>query len=411
MKILHTSDWHFGRRFERESLLDMQQAFADWMVDTVREEAIDLVVIAGDVYDRAVPADDAVELLDRTLAGIRQAGAVIVLIPGNHDSSSRVGFGEPALGAGGIHVRGSLDRAGEPLFLPFDDGDLAVVPVPYLDPLRYFRRSAVPTSDDEGAAEPQEESSEQDAEPLRSHEAALREALAPAGDAIRKRRVGRSLVVAHAFVAGSVVWSESEKVLPGGKPDRVGGADRVDLRLFEGFSYTALGHLHSPQEFEQGRVAYSGSPLPYSFSETRPKSVRIVEMDPKGRISSEVRPIPIGRGVATLRGTLEEILENPAHESVRNHWIRAQLTDTEVRHNPMGRLRQRFPHAVALEYVTLDGGRGTGLPSLQEVQSFSPALVARRYWEDVRDSEPTPVQARLLEEAIEAARNEIEVGE
>ena len=189
MRILHTSDWHLGRQFERMPLIDDQRAFVEWLVGTVRSDRIDLVAIAGDVYDRSVPPEDAVELLDTAIAELRNAGAIVALIPGNHDNSTRVGFGARAFGVSGIHVRGSIgrDTAGAPILVEFTDGPLAIVPLPFLDPGIYFTRDESGEYPDLGVE--------------RTHEGAMRDALRAT-----REQVGttRSLLLAHAFVAGNV---------------------------------------------------------------------------------------------------------------------------------------------------------------------------------------------------------------
>lgn len=380
MRILHTSDWHLGRQFERMPLIDDQRAFVEWVVDTVREDAIDLVAIAGDVYDRSVPPEDAVELLDLAIAAIRNAGAIVALIPGNHDNNTRVGFGARAFGAFGVHVRGTIDRdlAGQPIVVEFEDGPLAIVPLPFLDPGMYFSRDATGEYPDLGVD--------------RTHEGAMRDALRASREAIAGTR---SLLLAHAFVAGNVETSQSEKTL------RVGGTDRVALDVFEGFSYTALGHIHRPQAFEGGSIAYSGSPLPYSFSEEGAKSVRVVEMAPDGSIEIEAREVPVGRRVATIEGTLDEVLTAKEHAGAENKWVRARLTDDEVRINAMGQLRERFPHAVALEYTGLGGRERFDGPDLEAMERLSPEQITDGYWSDVRQEQLEGERRELLIGAVQ----------
>jgi exonuclease SbcD len=379
MRILHTSDWHLGRQFERMPLIDDQRAFVEWLVETVRKDRIDLVAIAGDVYDRSVPPEDAVELLDTAIAELRNAGAIVALIPGNHDNSTRVGFGARAFGAFGVHVRGTIgrDTAGAPIVHEFADGPLAIVPLPFLDPGMYFTRDESGEYPDLGVE--------------RTHEGAMRDALRSTREQIGSTR---SLLLAHAFVAGEVQTSLSEKTL------RVGGTDRVAVEVFEGFSYTALGHIHRPQTAGSEAIAYSGSPLPYSFSEEGAKSVRIVEMAPDGSIEVEVRAVPVGRGVATIEGTLEELLSGKEHAAAAKKWVRARLTDDEVRTNAMAQLRKRFPHAVALEYTGLQGRARFDGPDIDEVADLTPEQVADGYWADVRGDELEGAKRELLVGAV-----------
>lgn len=232
MRILHTSDWHLGRSFHRESLLDAQTAFVDHLVDTVHAERVDVVAIAGDVYDRALPPVDAVSLLQDALRRIVSAGAKVVLISGNHDSARRLGFGADLLDAAGVYLRTEPSRAWDPIVLD----DVAFYGIPYLEP--------------ELVRAPWELSE-------RTHSAALGHAMSRIRlDAVRHRR---SVVLAHAFVTGGAA-SDSERDIS------VGGVAHVPLSAFDGVDYAALGHLHGRQRMS-GTVRYSGSPLAYSFSE------------------------------------------------------------------------------------------------------------------------------------------------
>ncbi|MEI8336432.1 MAG: exonuclease SbcCD subunit D [Actinomycetes bacterium] len=386
MKILHTSDWHLGRKFVNEDLLATQSDFVDWLVETVRTEKIELVAIAGDVYDRSVPPEEAVALLGRALDDIASTGAQVVMIPGNHDNTTRLGFGERAFGLAGIHIRGSIkpERAGAPFFLDFADGPLAVVAVPFLDPGMYFVRGAdgeYPESKFE-----------------RTHEGALQDAIQTAHSTISERGTKRSLILSHAFVAGDIDSSDSEKVL------RVGGTDRVSLNVFEGFSYAALGHIHKPYSFEENRISYSGSPIPYSFSEEAQKIVRIIEMAPDGSIEVEERAVPIGRRVATITGLLADLLKEEKHSHAADCWVRAILTDNEVRLNPMAQLRTRFPHTIAIENSALDARSQTGGPDVEKIDSLTDEELAEHYWLDVREEKLEGEYRSLLVDAIIAEK-------
>lgn len=329
MRIIHTSDWHIGRRFEREPLDADQRAFLAWLAALVAEEGIDLVVVAGDVYDRALPAEDAVAVLDEGLDALRNAGAELAIISGNHDSARRLGFGARRQAQGGVHVFADVWRAPEPWLYEASGEAVAVVAVPYLDPLT----APAPRSAPDGSAR------------ARTHQHVLVDALADGRSALERFPGVPSVAVAHATVAGSA-RSESEKVLA------IGGADAVDPECFEGFDAVLLGHLHRPQRVgSDGRIAYSGSPLPYSFSEAHTKSVRLLDIARGAVASVREVPVPVGRPVVTLEGTLEALLGDPAFDQYAEHWVAARLTDTTTQVQPMERLRRRFPHAVSVSYA------------------------------------------------------------
>jgi exonuclease SbcD len=388
MRIIHTSDWHIGRRFERESLEDDQRAFLTWLAGLVAEERVDLVVVAGDVYDRSLPAEDAVALLDSGLDAIRTAGAQVAMISGNHDSARRLGFGAGRQALGGVHVFADDRGPPVPRVLAAADERVALVAVPFLDP----HVAPAPRPADDGSPRPA------------THQNVLADAL----DAGRRALAGLdpmpSIAVAHAFVSGAGL-SDSERTLA------IGGADQVDPAVLDGFDYVALGHLHRPQRIGgTDTVAYSGSPLPYSFSEDHPKSVRLLEVA-GGRICDvSIVPVPVGRKVVTLTGTLHGLLTDPAHEPCTDRWVAARLTDDTVQTQPMERLRSRFPHAVNLRYDDPATGAtgaivdfGTVGPPIEE---RSDEDVILEFLEEVRDRPPSRSERGLVLDALATARRE-----
>ncbi|MPZ71987.1 MAG: exonuclease subunit SbcD [Nitriliruptorales bacterium] len=324
MRFLHTSDWHLGRTFHGAGLLDEQVAAIDAMAEMVRAEGIDVVVVAGDLYDRQIPPADAVTALSEGLSRLRSAGATVVAITGNHDSPVRLRFGDRLLAQAGVHLRGDVRGAGTPVVVPASDGgsDVFVYPIPYLEP-EVARHQLAAGSE-------------------RTHEAVLGLALDRARADLATRGPARSLAVAHAFAAGGVPC-DSERVL------RVGGGDRVSLGCFDGFDYVALGHLHGRQVFGDGRMRYSGSPLPYSFSErAHRKGVWVVDIPPEAPLHVEAVDLPVQRELAAVRGTLDELLRSPEFAEAEECWVQATLTDVVLPRDCMGRLRQRFKWAASL---------------------------------------------------------------
>ncbi|KAB8192391.1 exonuclease subunit SbcD [Nonomuraea phyllanthi] len=363
MRILHTSDWHLGRSFHRESLLAGQAAFVDHLVETVRSERVDVVAVAGDVYDRALPPVDAVALLDEALARLRAAGARVVLISGNHDSALRLRFGSALFEAAGVHVRTSPDRSWEPVTV----GDVAFYGIPYLEP--ELVRAAWELPD-------------------RSHTAAITYAMDRIrADAARHRA---SVVLSHCFVTGGQA-SDSERDIS------VGGVAHVPLSAFDGVSYVALGHLHGRQRMSE-TVRYSGSPLAYSFSEVgHVKGSWLVTLGG----GAEFVPAPVPRPVGRLRGELEELLTSPRHAAYEDHWLQVVLTDAVRPKSAMDRLRARFPHTLALSFEPVGAA-----PAAQPVRlSGRPeAEVALDFVREVRGEPAAPEEEDLLRQAIEASR-------
>lgn len=377
MRILHTSDWHLGRSFGDHRLLDQQALFIDWLVDLVRHEEIDLVTIAGDLYDRSVPPADAVELFHSALARLLAAGADVAAIAGNHDSAERLGSIDGLL-TSGLLLRGGYKRAADVDIRTYADGPLAIVAVPYLDPVF----APIDTSD---------ETLDPTTRP--SHETVLRRTLATARDRITPGV--RSLAIAHAFVTGAEP-SESERTLA------VGDAGMVSSSVFNGFDYTALGHLHRAQIVGgDERVRYSGAPLAYSFGETSQKEVVLIELDADGDARSKPIPIDVGRSVATVKGTLDELLAATGNDL---DWIRVELTNTHPVADAHRRLRDHFPHLVEIARV---GARPNDRERLtvQAVRERSVHELAGEFLTNV-SSDDDASDLALLQNALSRAENQ-----
>ncbi|HET7071848.1 MAG TPA: exonuclease SbcCD subunit D [Nocardioides sp.] len=322
MRILHTSDWHLGRSFHRVGMLEHQAAFVDHLLEVVSSERVDLVVVAGDVYDRALPHVDAVRLADETLARLASSPARVVITSGNHDSAQRLGFGSRLIDAAGIHLRTDASSVGTPIVLTDEHGPVAVHGIPYLDP--------------QALHEPWRLSA-------RTHEAALGEAMRRIRADLEARPV-RSVVLAHAFVAGGLP-SDSERDIS------VGGISVVSSAIFDGISYTALGHLHGRATLDE-TLRYSGSPLAYSFSEAgHTKGSWLVELGPDGVTGTTFVEAPVPRPLSTITGELDDLLADSRYDDAQDHWIQATLTDVVRPDRPMERLRMRFPHTLVLSFA------------------------------------------------------------
>lgn len=387
MRLLHTSDWHLGRSFHGASLLDEQALAMDRIVALSREAAVDLVVIAGDLYDRAIPPAPAVALFTDTVARLRADGAAVVAIAGNHDSHVRVSVYDELLTALGVSVRGDWRRAVEPVLVHPRTGGapVAVYPLPYLDPLVDGPGVAATLQGTSGAGR------------LRQQDAIDLALAAIRADQLQRPGL-RSVLIAHAFVAGGR-GSESERELS------VGNLEVVGVPSFSGFDYVALGHLHAPQELDGPRLAYAGSPLPYSFSEeNQRKGVRLVEIVADGTLRVESIPLGVGRPLRTLEGTLEELLADPALEATRSAWVRAVLLDDHLPPQAMARLQQRFPHAVELRHRPNRGEMLESSVRSQQIRAArGPLERTLAFFADQQGRDPLPEESQLLEQALAAA--------
>ncbi len=401
MRILHTSDWHLGRSFGPVSLAAEQQAFIDWLVAQTIEQRIDLVVVAGDVFDRSVAPIDAVVMFREALMRLLETGAKVAVITGNHDSPDRVAAYDDLLDLSGVYVRGGYSRFGEVLRLPFVDGPLDLVLLPFLDP------QAAPDELDEGGIEPEPDDlfdttaddsvTEAFARRVRrTHRSVLAAAIAAA---VPRLSAPRSLAVAHAFVTGCIT-SESERQLT------VGGTGAVEAALFKRFSYSALGHLHRPQEVSARRtVRYAGTPLAYSFSETHVKSIVVIDMAADGTCVVHTLPIPVGRAVRIVTGTIDQLLRAEPDAALAASFVRAVVTDPGVVLDAKQRLAVVYPHVVeiVLDPPKVQGATRTTI----DQRTMSATDAADAFWLASVGTPPTPDEEAVLHEAIFAADSRV----
>ncbi|MFN9546548.1 MAG: exonuclease SbcCD subunit D [Cyanobacteriota bacterium] len=397
MRFLHTSDWHLGRSFHGASLLEEQAAALARIVEIAREGEVDAVLIAGDIYDRAIPPAEAVQLFTDTLAQLRDTGAAVVAIAGNHDSHVRVSVYDPLLSTLGVSIRGDVRRAQRPVIVaPKRQGPpVALYPVPYLDPAVDGLALGGEEGDQPGLGG--ELPGASDSGRLR-HEDVTRLALARIRRDLRTRPGHRSLVVAHTFVAGGLPC-ESERELT------VGHVDRVSVAAFAGFDAVALGHLHRPQELDGPRLAYCGSPLPYSFSEEgQCKCVRLVELGSGGSPTAERVPLAVGRPLATIEGGIEQLLVDSALEGAVGARVRVILTDEALPLQAKARLQRRFPHIAELRHRPPQAERFSPSERHQRVrQATSPLDLLTAFFADQQGRPANAIELRLLRRALEAA--------
>ena len=375
MRLLHTSDWHIGRSLHGTDLLAEQEAVLSGLAAVVTAEQVDVVMIAGDVYDRAVPSADATAVLSRVVARLRRAGASVVLTPGNHDSARRLDAFSELLAVGGLHVRAETPRLDEPVLFSDAHGDVAIYGLPFLEPEVARHELGVPET--------------------RSHAGVLAAAMDRVRADLFLRPGTRSVVLAHAFVGGGVA-SDSERDIC------VGGVDLVPASVFDGVDYVALGHLHRPQTLSP-RMRYSGSPMSYSFGEAgQEKLVWLVELDGAGLAGVRAVPLPVPRPLSVLTGTLAELLADPAHTAAEEHFVSARLTDAARPTDPMRQLQVRFPHCVHLEW-TGSAVAADGRSYQERLRGRSELDVADEFVRHVRGVPATAGERELLARALGSA--------
>ncbi|WOF23551.1 exonuclease SbcCD subunit D [Microbacterium betulae] len=327
MRILHTSDWHIGRTFHGYSTLDALRGVLGALVGEVRRRDVDVVVVAGDVFDTGTPAASCYTVLTDALREIGATGARIVLTSGNHDNAARLGFTAPLL-RDGIHVITDPRAVGAPVTIDDAHGPVHFYGIPYLEPA--IVRSVWPGAE------------------LRTQEHAIRHAMGLV-NADRAERGGRSVVVSHCFAGDVEPTAGVEREI------RQGTLDVVPLADFGGPDYVALGHIHGRSRLAEN-VRYSGAPLHYSFGEGgKPRGAWIVDIGADGVEGVEWMDLPVPRRLTTLRGPLDDLLTDERLAPHEGDWVCAVLTDPNPPLEPMRKLKARFPHCATVR-IAPEGG-------------------------------------------------------
>ena len=383
MRLLHTSDLHLGRSLNGHDLSVAQGAFLDRIVETAVERSVDVVLVAGDVYDRTLPPVESVAAFESFLVRLHALGIAVVVISGNHDQAVRLGYGS-ALFQHGVHLLTDPARVQVPVEFADEHGPVLVYGLPYLQPELTRRILTDPDGPDLPA----------------THEAVVGAAMTRVRADLEARGGSpRVVVVAHAFVVGG---EEQPAVSTSERDVSVGGLQTVPSAVFAGAHYVALGHLHGPQQPRAvgtgALLRYCGSPLRYSISERdHRKSLTIVDLGPTGEVLVDEVVLPQPRPMADLRGTLGELLSDAFAEH-RQSWVRLTITDSQRPDDLMRQLRDAFPHRVD---VVFDPARGPrAVSSVAVDHSSDPLDVAAEFISVVRDSPITDEERLILDEVL-----------
>ena len=354
MRFLHTADWHLGRIFYGQYLTDDQAHVLEHQFFTIlKEEKIDGILLAGDVFDRAVPPIEAIELWDSIITRLAMDYKVpLFVVSGNHDGAERLEVGRSMLSRSGIHIWGSPHHALQPFEFESSDGKVAICPMPFSEPRRIGDALGLSASESKPVDTEAEdslfsyvESDEQESEPifnLHNYDQMYQ----AWSDCLYKQvpKGMPSIAISHAFVMGGEVGG-SERTLS------VGGSEQVSPHVFKNFHYTALGHLHGPQRMGADHIRYSGSPLKYSFDEhAQKKSFTIIDMDSKGNIDISTIPVEAKRDVVILEGHFEDLLNNKELQiKHKDDYVQARLLDTMPIMDGMAKLRQVYHRCMTIE--------------------------------------------------------------
>jgi len=333
MKFIHTSDWHIGRALQNISLLDDQLQRLQQVKNDAKTHQVDALIIAGDIFDRSVPPANAVEALDHFFDEIStELGLPIIMIPGNHDSAKRLGFGAGQMRLSGLYILNTVADVATPVVVETATETIHFYGIPYHDPVevREAFNCEVATSDEAHTF-------------LVNQIKSVRDSSIP------------SVLISHCFIDGAQE-SESER------PLSIGGADRVSYQPLEDFDYVALGHLHAPQHKGQAHIRYSGSLLKYSFSEYQQnKGVTLVELDNKGLVSIQHLPFKPARDLRIIEGLLADILEQGKTDPNPDDYLLIRLQDKQDILDPLAQLRQVYPNILQLERTQFILSKGSQL--------------------------------------------------
>ncbi len=376
VRLLHTADWHLGKRLHGYSLLEEQAAVVDQVVSLAGELDVDAVIVAGDVFDGHLPSIEALRVWDSALDRLVAAGASVFVIPGNHDQAERLGHMGGLLRRTGVHVRSGLEQVCDPLVI----GEVAVYGLPFARPARVrthfgLDAEALPDLDDTACLRHLAQ------HVLSAHQRDYPELL--------------PLLVAHAFVADAGEEDEGEDAIA------VGGANAVAIDVFDGFAFVALGHIHGRRNLAGGRVRYAGSLYPTSFSEAgSAKSVSLVSVA-GGEVTVSEHALTLPRELRVIEGlTFDELLQRAADEDevTRGHYLLARVTDVEPIEAASARLRAYYPRSL-LEMASqtpLDSlWRGDG-----DIEKLEPRAVLLEFIRDRTGQDPSDAQLAAIDEAL-----------
>ena len=354
MRFLHTADWHLGRIFYGQYLTDDQAYVLEHQFFTIlKEEKIDGILLAGDVFDRAVPPIEAIELWDSIITRLAMDyKAPLFVVSGNHDGAERLEVGRSMLSESGIHIWGSPHHALQPFEFEGFDGRVAICPMPFSEPRRIGDALGLNSSESKPVDTDMTDDTlfsyvddkDQEAVALNLHN--YDQMYQAWSDYLYKQvpKQMRSIAISHAFVMGGEVGG-SERTLS------VGGSEQVSPHVFKNFHYTALGHLHGPQRMGADHIRYSGSPLKYSFDEhVQKKSFTIIDMDTNGKVDISTIPVEAKRDVVILEGYFEDLLNNTALQTKhKDDYVQARLLDTMPIMDGMAKLRQVYHRCMTIE--------------------------------------------------------------
>ena len=376
MKLIHLSDLHLGKRVNEFSMLEDQEYILTKIINIIDDEKPDGVLIAGDVYDKSVPSAEAVSLFDDFLCKLSLRGLQTFIISGNHDSPERIAFGSRLMDASGIHIAPVYDGNISSFSMTDIYGTVHIYMLPFIKPVHVGKKFPD--------------------EPADSYNEAISTALSH----IKINEAERNILVTHQFVTGAA-RSDSEDI-------SVGGSDNVDADVFSRFDYTALGHIHRPQNIGGGNIRYCGTPLKYSFSEAgHKKSVTVVELSEKGKFSVREVPLIPRHDMREIKGTYMELTAKTFYEgTATDDYIHVTLTDEEDIPDAINRLRSIYPNIMKLDYDNTRTRNTARMVEAENVENKTPYELFAEFYEKQNGQPMSSQQSDFVKELIEKIWND-----
>ncbi len=371
MKIMHLSDLHIGKKVNEYSMLQDQIYILKEILQIIDDEKVETVIIAGDVYDRSLPPNEALELFDEFLYQLSSRNVNVFVISGNHDSPERISYGGRMMTENKIFLSPVYDGNVKPISLNDDYGEVNFYLLPFIRPAdirRYFPDENIENYTD---------------------------AVKVAIDNMNVDFSERNILITHQFVTGAEL-SESEDII-------VGGTDNVSGEVFDGFDYVALGHIHREQTVGKDNIRYCGTPLKYSFSEAKHiKSVTILDFNDKGNIEYSKIPLTPFRDMREIRGTYYELTLKSNYENTNtDDYLHITLTDEEDIPDAIGKLRSIYPNIMKLDYDNLRT-RGSGtVDAIENIESKSPFELFADLFKQQNNQDMSKEQEEIMRNLID----------
>lgn len=382
MKFLHISDLHIGKRVNEFSMLEEQRYILNQILEITEMEKPEAILIAGDVYDKSMPSEEAVRLLDEFLTKLLSKNKPVFMISGNHDSPERLGFGNQIMRARGLYIAGRFNGNLLKETLEDEYGKVTIYLLPFVKPamVKPFFEAEIETYQD-----------------------AVQTVIA----AEDINAEDRNLLVAHQFVT----YGQKQPERSDSESISIGGLDNVDTDCFTPFDYVALGHLHGPQRIGRDTIRYAGSPLKYSFSEARQrKSLTILELKEKGEVEIRLHPLQPLRDMREIKGPMEELVKAGVREKEGAlDYIHATLTDEKDIYDAIGQLRQVYPNLMSLDFENSKSRNKTfqlGAAN-EDFERKNPLHLFTEFYEAQNDSGLSGEQEQIIKEIFEKAIGEV----